>query len=403
MTGSSTPNRGEEPRPAELRVGVVGLGVAFNFVAARVSGWSHVRFTAACDLRPAALKTFHDEFGGEVYEDLAAMCAGDQVDVVYVATPNKFHREQVLTAIAHGKHVIVDKPMALTAEDCAVMNDAAEAAGVVLLCGHTHSYGPAVRAMRRIISSGELGRVRMINTWHFNEWMYRPRASWELDPLGGGNLVYNQGAHQIDIVRVLGGGRVRSVRATTGVWDQARPAAGAYSAYLDFEDGTVATLVYNSYAHFDTAELTGWRGEGPRGPETNLKARERLAQLTGPDSESGAKEGWRYGSDTRPPIGEPALANFGLTIVSCERGDIRQSPDGLVVYGDNEIRTVLVEPDLDASSGAFQNMYDVLYAGAPVLRSGRWGEATVEVLEAIMTSSRERREVTLSRQVAGVE
>ncbi|WP_207844274.1 Gfo/Idh/MocA family protein [Williamsia soli] len=402
MTGSSTLGVSAESGRAVMRVGVVGLGVAFNFVATRVSPWSHVEFTAACDLRPAALKAFRDEFGGAVYEDLDAMCASDEVDVVYVATPNKFHREQVLTAIGHGKHVIVDKPMATTVEDCQVMNDAAEAAGVVLLCGHTHSYGPAVREMRRIISSGELGRVRMINTWHYNEWMYRPRAAWELDPQGGGNLVYNQGAHQIDIVRVLGGGLVRSVRATTGVWDSARPAAGAYTAFLDFEDDTVATLVYNSYAHFDTAEFTDWRGEGPRTPDTNLKARERLSRISGA-SEDSAKEGWRYGSDTRPQIGEPALSNFGLTIVSCDHGDIRQSAEGLIIHGDNEIRTIPVKADLDASSGAFQNMYDVLNSGAPILRSGRWGEATVEVLQAIMTSSQERREITLGHQVAGVE
>jgi phthalate 4,5-cis-dihydrodiol dehydrogenase len=73
--------------------------------------------------------------------------------------------------------------------------------------------------MREIVAGGSLGRLRMINTWHFNDWIYRPRAPWELEAGQGGNLVFNRGSHQVDIVRLIGGGLVRSVRAMTGVWD----------------------------------------------------------------------------------------------------------------------------------------------------------------------------------------
>ncbi|MDX6740624.1 Gfo/Idh/MocA family oxidoreductase [Actinocorallia sp. A-T 12471] len=397
-----SPDDAADPR-APMRVGVIGLGVAFNFIAARTADWPHVRFTAACDLRPEALDAFAAEYGGFVTTDVAELCARPDVDVVCVVTPNAFHRDQVITAAEHGKHVIVDKPMATTVEDCRAMNEAAEQAGVILMCGHTHSYGPAVRAMRRIVASGELGRLRMINTWHFNDWMYRPRAAWELARDGGGSLVFNQGAHQVDIVRVLGGGLVRSVRATTGIWDAERPTEGAYSAYLDFSDGAVATLIYNSYAHFDTAELTGWRGEGPREAAVNEGARARLAALALDNDESTAKNTWRYGSASRPALWENRLSLFGLTVVSCERGDIRQTADGLIVHGDHGRREIAVPADTDASSGAIQNMYDVLYRGAPVLRGGRWGQATTEVLTAIVSSAAERREVPLRHQIAGTE
>ena len=74
-------------------------------------------------------------------------------------------------------------------------------------------------------------------------------------------MIFSQAAHQIDIVRLLGGGRVRSVRAMTGAWDAARPTEGAYSALLTFEDGTFASVTYSGYAHFDSDELTNWIGE----------------------------------------------------------------------------------------------------------------------------------------------
>lgn len=387
-----------------LRFGVVGLGVAFNGVAQTTAEWPHVTFTAACDIRQSALDTFQAQYGGETYLDFADLCRSPNVDVVYIVTPNRLHREQAIIAAEHGKHIIVDKPMAPSVADCEAMNQAAERAGVVLLCGHSHSYGPAVRAMRKVISSGELGRLRMINTWHFNEWIYRPRDSWELDADGSGNLIFNQGAHQIDIVRVLGGGMVRSVRATTGVWDPDRKTEGAYSAFLDFDDGTTATLVYNSYAHFDTAELTSWIGEGPRTPERNLEARKRLRDLAQAGGESVAKESWRYGSPTVMQIGKRNThAHFGLTVVSCEHGDIRQSPTGLLVYGDERSWEIPVESGPGTSNGSLQNMYDVLAHGAPILRSGRWGQATTEVLEAIMESGRQRSEIMMRCQVPGVE
>jgi phthalate 4,5-cis-dihydrodiol dehydrogenase len=295
--------------------------------------------------------------------------------------------------------------MALSVEECEAMNRAAEANGVLLLCGHVHSYGPAVRAMRRIIASGELGRLRMISTWHFNEWVYRPRAAWEFDPRNGGNVVFNQGAHQVDIVRLLGGGMVRSVRATVGQWDATRPIEGAYSAFLDFEDGAVATLVYNGYAHFDTAELTGWAGEMPRDAGWNRDARRRLDAMRLGTDENAAKDAWRFGASpavAAEPSEDPQIL-FGLTVASCERGDVRQTPDGLRVYRNHDVEDVAVPNDTTYSAGALENLYDAVVRGKPVLRDGRWGEATVEVLCAMMTSAATRAEVPLSHQVAATD
>ena len=81
------------------------------------------------------------------------------------------------------------------------------------------------------MKSGELGKLCMINTWNYNEFMYRPRMKHELATSRG--VVLNQGPHHVDIVRLIGGGMVRSVRAMTGIWDKARAHEGSYTCYLD--------------------------------------------------------------------------------------------------------------------------------------------------------------------------
>ena len=96
---------------------------------------------------------------------------------------------------------------------------------------------------------------------NFTDFMYRPRRPDELDTARGGGVVFSQAAHQIDILRLLGGGQVTSVRAMTGAWDTDRNTEGAYSALLTFEDGLVATAVYSGYAHFDSDEFLDWQGE----------------------------------------------------------------------------------------------------------------------------------------------
>ena len=107
----------------------------------------------------------------------------------------------------------------------------------------------------------------MIHTWNFTDWMSRPRRAAELDVGQGGGVTYRQGAHQFDILRLIGGGLVKSVRATTFDWDESRRSIGAHTIYLNFADGTAATAVYNGYGHFAGAELIGGIGEwGETGP-----------------------------------------------------------------------------------------------------------------------------------------
>jgi phthalate 4,5-cis-dihydrodiol dehydrogenase len=391
-----------------LRLGVAGLGVASTQILPPISTLPFIKITAAADLRTDALAKFREVYKGETFTSVEAMCASSNVDAVYVATPNQLHAQHAITAANHKKHVIVEKPMALSIEECEAMNQAAKKNRVNLLCGHTHSFDPPVRKIREIVKSGDLGKLCMINTWNYNEFMYRPRMKHELATSRG--VVLNQGPHHVDIVRLIGGGMVRSVRAMTGIWDKARGHEGSYTCYLEFEDGTPATLVYSGYGFFDTAELFSWVGEGGqyRDPETNLRVRRRLGEVRSPEEEEQLKEGMRFGGQREGEFshvwsGERKQPFFGFTIVSCEKGDIRQTPDGLFVYGENEKREIILPAGSRGREAEVEELYDAVAHDRPVFHNGRWGEATLEVCLAMIESAQDRKEIFLSHQVLSPE
>ncbi|HYY87176.1 MAG TPA: Gfo/Idh/MocA family oxidoreductase, partial [Chloroflexota bacterium] len=226
-----------DPVVHPLRVGLIGIGVGASQLLPALTGSPYVKFVAAADVRQDALDRVRAEYGVMTYPSAEALCQSSDADAVWVATPNHLHAEQTILAAEHGKHVIVSKPMAITLDEAAAMNAAAERHEVKLLAGHTQSMAPTIRRMASIARSGELGRLGMVHTWHYTDWMYRPRLPAELDVAQGGGPVFRQASHQVDIVRFIAGGLVRSVRAATVQLDQARGAEGAYSVYLEFEDG----------------------------------------------------------------------------------------------------------------------------------------------------------------------
>ena len=391
-----------------LRLGMAGLGVASTQILPPISKLSFIKITAAADTRTDAVAKFREQYKAEGYTSVEELCASPNVDAVYIATPNSLHAEHAITAARHKKHIIVEKPMAMTLAECDAMNEAAEKYGVKLLCGHTHSFDPPIRKMREIVTSGELGKLCMINSWNYNEFMYRPRMKHELAMTRG--VVLNQGPHHVDIVRLLGGGMVRSVRAMTGVWDPAREWEGSYTCYLEFEDGTPATLIYSGYGFFDTAELFDWVGEGGqhRAPDTNLTVRRKLREVRSAAEEEQLKEGMRFGGEREGEYshvwsGERKQPFFGHTVVSCQKGDMRQTPDGLKIYGETEQREIKLPAGSRGREAEIEELYDAVVKGRPVYHDGRWGAATLEVCLAMLESAQQRKEIYLSHQVASPE
>jgi predicted dehydrogenase len=194
-----------------LRLAFAGLGEAAALVLPEVAQLPYIQVTAAADQRERALERFRQEFEGETYTSVEELVRSPDVDAIYVATPHELHAQHAILALEHGKHVIVEKPMATSIDDAERMNETAEKRGLKLMCGHTKSFDPTIRKMRQIIAGGELGRVRMINSWNYNDFMVRPYPDKELEVSHG--VVLNQGPHQVDVVRLLGGGMVHRRRS----------------------------------------------------------------------------------------------------------------------------------------------------------------------------------------------
>ena len=218
--------------PGTLRLGVVGLGRAFTLMLPTFVHDSRIQLVGATDPIAAARAQFSSDFGAPVYETIDALCANPDVEAVYIASPHQFHADHVCRVAAYGKHALVEKPMALTLEECTRMVDAAQRAGVHLIVGHSHSFNAPIKRCREIIDSGVYGAVKMITALNYTDFLYRPRRPEELDTQAGGGVIHSQATHQIDIVRLLGGGLVQSVRAHTGAWDASRPTEGAYGGWL---------------------------------------------------------------------------------------------------------------------------------------------------------------------------
>jgi phthalate 4,5-cis-dihydrodiol dehydrogenase len=381
-----------------LGIGIVGLGRAGRSVLPAIEKHPGLRLAAIAEPLEDVRAALAGEYGAIPCADIDALVARPEVDVVYIATPTDLHVEHVITAARAGKHVLCEKPMAIDLAGAEQMIAAAEAAGVRLLIGHSHSYDLPYRKMREVIAGGALGRVRLMHNLYYTDWIYRPRRPEELRNELGGGITFRQGAHQFDVLRLLGGGLVKSVRAKTFDWDPTRPAVGAHVVWLTFEDGTVANAIYNGYGAFLSSEICWETGElgFPQPIATAGKARKAYRERP-PGDELQAKRARAEGREEDDLA--PHQPFFGWTIVSCEGGDIRQSATGLYVYTERGREEVPVPLDRSTRDLLMAEVYEAVTTGQPTLHDGRWGRANLEICAAAIQSSATDRDVSLQFQV----
>ncbi len=380
-----------------LRMGVAGMGTAGIAFVAPIQKHRGFEWVAFAEPDPAVRQRCRETYGVAAYVSLAEMLEHPGLDAVCIATPTAGHARQALEVAAAGKHILVEKPMAVTLDDARAMVAAADRAAVVLLVGHSHSRDLPIRRMRELVESGALGRVGMVNTWCYTDWMHRPRRPDEFDLAQGGGVTFRQGSHQFDVLRLLCGGRARSVRARTFDWDPERRSIGAHSVCIDFEDGALATAIYNGYGGFLSTELTHHISEWGFAQEPAARPQRRRLGASSAEEELRAKQSRAFSAI---PPAAPHQPVFGLTLVSCERGDIRQSPQGLCVYDEGGVREIVLPTDRSPRDCVLDEFHAAVRGHAPAVRDGRWGLANLEVCVAAMESSRLGREVALREQVA---
>ncbi|WDZ84734.1 Gfo/Idh/MocA family protein [Micromonospora cathayae] len=221
----------------ELRVGLVG----YAFMgAAHSQAWRTVnrvydlparaRMALICGRDTGKVADAADRLGWDAYTtDWRDLVTRDDIDVVDVCTPGDSHAEIALAALAAGKHVLCEKPLANTVEEARAMTAAAakaQAAGVRSMCGFNYRRVPAVTMMRDLIASGRLGVVRHVRAVYLQDWIVDPQFPlvWRLqkDRAGSGALG-DIGAHIIDLTQFVTGQRITGVSAVTETFVKERP------------------------------------------------------------------------------------------------------------------------------------------------------------------------------------
>ena len=148
----------------QLGLAMIGIGVGGTEMLPAMEEMEELKLVAGCDVNGETVEKFMQRYGAKGYTDVDALLADDEVEAVWVSTPNRFHAEHSIKAMDAGKHVVVEKPMALNLTDAVRMVEAANRNGVKFIAGHTRSFNPIIRMMWRIIESGQLGRTARCDT-----------------------------------------------------------------------------------------------------------------------------------------------------------------------------------------------------------------------------------------------
>ena len=188
----------------DIAIGLVGAGYWGSKLARNIDEATGCRLAAICEPEPLRLAEIgarhHD---AARYAQLEAFLASAELEAVVIATPASLHADHVRAALAAGKHVLVEKPLALSVRDCDDLIDRADAAGLTLMAGHTFVYSEPVRFLKKLIESGELGRVLYAYAHRLNLGVIREDL----------NALWNFGPHDVSILLYALGLRPTSVNA----------------------------------------------------------------------------------------------------------------------------------------------------------------------------------------------
>ena len=221
----------------ELRIGLVGyafMGTAHSQAWRTVNRVFDLpvrsRMVAICGRDEAKVAAAAARLGwAEHVTDWRALIARDDIDVVDVCTPGDSHAEIAMAALAAGKHVLCEKPLANTVDEARAMTTAAEEArssGIRSMCGFNYRRVPAVALMRQLVADGRLGAIRHVRAAYLQDWIVDPQFPlvWRLQrERAGSGALGDIGAHIIDLTQYVTGQRITGVSALTETFVKERP------------------------------------------------------------------------------------------------------------------------------------------------------------------------------------
>jgi predicted dehydrogenase len=231
-----------------IGIGIVGAGRICGAHAQAARALPQTRLVGVAEPDEERRSRFLERFGGVGYADHREMLASPEVDAIVVCLPHWLHGAVGREALEAGKHVLLEKPMAMTVAECDAMIDAARRGNRKLMVGHMHHFSPVNVAAKALLDSGELGTVVMAtDTWYKPFFGREKRPPWFLDGAKGGGMWPMNGSHMIDRMTFFIGSDVVAVKAMVGTRFFDQPCTDHGVALLQYANGVYATLVHAGY------------------------------------------------------------------------------------------------------------------------------------------------------------
>jgi UDP-N-acetyl-2-amino-2-deoxyglucuronate dehydrogenase len=224
----------------KIKFAIVGCGRIAQRHAEHINNTKGAEITAVCDVVEERSQSLGAEYNAEVFYDIDELLKSSDIDVVSICSPNGLHAEHSIKSLKAGKHVLCEKPMAISVYDCGEMIKTAEKANKRLFVIKQNRYNPPVNAVKEAIESGKLGKVNSVQLscfWNRNEAYYE--NSWKgTKDLDGGTL-YTQFSHFVDLLYYLVGD-VKEVRAFGANY--------CHKEIIEFEDTGAVILKFHNNA-----------------------------------------------------------------------------------------------------------------------------------------------------------
>jgi phthalate 4,5-cis-dihydrodiol dehydrogenase len=230
-----------------LGLGIVGAGRVASNHARAAQRLDDVALRAIAEVDDSRRTAFAQEYACAAEGSLDALLRRDDVDLVVLSLPHRLHADAAIQALQGGKHVLVEKPMAMSVEECDRMIAAAQAAGRLLAVGLTHHFHPVPAAARDLIRSGQLGRLVWATETQYGQRRLGSNPAWLFDRAEGGGQLLANGVHFIDRLMMLAGSRIVAVKALVGSFFNTYPSDDGTLAYFQFANGAAGTLALTGH------------------------------------------------------------------------------------------------------------------------------------------------------------
>lgn len=222
-----------------VNFGIVGCGYIGNRHCEHISANALSAVTGFYDIKPEKAQQLSEKYGAPVHNSLTSLLQNPDIHVVSVCTPNGLHAAHAIEVLKAGKHVLIEKPMALTVEDCEQIIHTAMQMGRLVFVVKQNRFNPPVQAIKQLVEGGKLGKVYAVQVncfWNRNEAYYK-NSDWKGKKHLDGGTLFTQFSHFVDIMYYLFG----DVEVAQGITKNVN-----HGSLIEFEDTGFFTLRFKN-------------------------------------------------------------------------------------------------------------------------------------------------------------